>query len=103
MNKFVQYIERVNDIGYRFGAEGFFNGLPHPKCDNVVTIDCFYSNLCECHYVWQSNSMKWTFIGNLIEMIKQDFIHVKTNLLSWQMKSNDFRAFIDRPVRSVAR
>ena len=68
-----QCLERVNDIGFGFGAEGFYIGLLPPKCHNVVSIDYFHSNMGPCHHVWQSNSTKSTFIRNLIELIKTRF------------------------------
>ena len=39
----------------------------------------------------------------LLKWKKQDFAHVKTNLLSKQMKSNDFRAFMNRAVSCATR
>ena len=94
----------VNDIGFRFGVEDFCNRLLQPKCHNVVTIDCFHSTMRPCHYVWQPNSTKSSFVWNVSKMTKkQGFAHTKANVLLYQMKSNDFRAFINRTVSSVTR
>ena len=49
----------------------FYNGLLPLKCHNMVTIHCFHlKKMRQCHYVWQPNSMKSSFVWNLIGVIK---------------------------------
>ena len=67
------YKEHVSYIEFRFGLGDFYCRFLSQKCHNVVTVDCFHSNMHPCHYTLQQKSMKSSFVWNFLKMIKKIF------------------------------
>ena len=94
----------MNDIGFRFDAEDFCNGLLPPKCHIVVTMDCFHSNMHPCHYVWQPNLTKSSFVWNFIEMKKSKIFLMSRQICCCnRWNATTFVLFMNWTVSSVTR
>ena len=92
----------MNDIEFRFGWEDFYYGLLSPKCHNAVTIDCLHSNMRPFYYGSQPNSMKSTFVGNLIRIIKGKVLFMSRQICCRSIcKATTFCAFVERTVSCV--